>query len=1041
MASDSRLSPAADAQDSSLSFDEVAFLLDAVHDLALEVRTGALRALVRLPLNKEVWGHIAHILHAEFAFESTTPRREIVEAAVYVPAIYIRQRVRELAEQGTEEEQRIAAYALTRARDAAAIPRLVADLSEPDLALRVQAAENLSLLDVTPVKDAVRRVCLEDASLDVRFWLALALARLGEAEGIESLLLDLDAGSTDFDFLWGDYSTPLSAIVAGRGPFPDVVNDLLQRMASDERLSDCVRQIADELFCASVHAPAKTSDVRDASSATTEPVDEPDLIRQATELAEEYVAGFLDEEWAGVSWEEVQLLAHLPTNEATELISNLFAYAMRLPSDYRAGRGNYIMNLPSDMWRKFVPDIPVLFETYVALGESDRELRAQLTWTMSRAGIRCLLAESALRWADAQETERVAIVHLIEKAILYSRYDSGPLFGGGGEPADVSPTAEPFINELEWGTKGIDLAPPELYVEPPVSPVLSAEIPDSPEVEKLEPRWLQGQLFEIDGEEKRIERALRAGARHRLVVRIGVADEEWITAPQDAALPIEDLPADQVEYALRVVFWEPNHVPESLSDMIYLRREGGNSTTCEFQFCARRDVPEFKGRVVVYYENRILQILSLVAQVLPDPAHALPEASIYFYKEPIQVGLKKENPFDVMVVADTEGDRGPRVVEISDQRKLLHELENVKQFNTRILHRLSRVADAPDDYGDLDGDDTTELLRFLARQGNLLYKAMRDQIGEDSPLLDSDCKRIQLVSAVDSILPLELMYERQPPWKPDAKLCEHAKEALEKGECNQCDENDTEFAAANICPLGFWCMGRVIERHTIRPCERSDLKGADYALQRDTTVGGDLLSVLDAAVFAASEHVRKEQSNGLWQTLVKLTRRQEYARDWDTLCTAVHNCVPSILMLLPHTVQDDDYILNLEIGKDCRLPVDGITQTLGYAVQGHWPSVVVLLGCKTAAPDLPFQGFVPEFRRNGVALVLTTLTPVLGRHAAPVAEMLLNEFEGAAEETVTFGDVLLRVRRRALAAGIPMVLSLVAYGDADWRVCHAASQG
>lgn len=1031
MASDSGLPSAVDAQGSSLSFDEVAFLLDAVRDSVQEVRTGALRALVRLPLREDVWVYIAHIIWSEFAFESTTPRREIVEAAVYVPVIQIRRLVRELAEQGTEEEQRVAAYALARARDAAAIPRLVADLSEPDPALRVWAAEHLSFLDVTPVQDTVRRMCLKDASADVRFWLALALARLGDAEGIKRLLLDLDVGSIDLCFLWGDHSMVLSDIVAGRGPFPDAVNDLLQRMASDERLGDYAHQIAGDLFCASGRALAETSDVPDAPGVAAEPAGDPALTRRAAELAEEYVAGFLDEEWEGLPWEEVQLLAHLPADKASELVSNLFALAVRLPSDRRVGLGNDIMNLLRELRRTFVPDIPALLESYVALDEGDR-LRLQLAWTMSRAGVRRLLAELASRWTGADVTERVAIVHLIEEAILYSRCGSGPIFGGGGEPTDVLPAAEPFIDEMEWGTKGIDhVSPVEPEPEPPVSPV----------AEKLEPRWLQGQLFEIDGEEeRRIERALRAGAYHRLVVRIGAADEEWITAPQDAAFPIEDLPADQVTYELRVVFWEPNHVPESLSDMIYLRREGGNSTTCEFQFRARPDVPEFRGRVAVHYENRILQIMSLVAQVLPDPAQAPPEASICFYKEPIQVGLKR-NPFDVMLVADAGGDRGPHVMEISGQWEMLHELENVKQFNTRILHRLSLVADTPDDYDELDADATEELLRFLARQGNLLYKAIRDQIGENSSLLGPNSKRVQLISAVDSILPLELMYERQPPWRSDAKLCDHAKEALEKGECNRCDENDAGFAAANICPLGFWCMGRVIERHIIRPCERSDLKGADYALQCDTTVGGDLLNVLDAAVFAASEHVREEQFNHLWQTLVELTSRQECARDWDALCTAVHDCVPSILMLLPHTVQDDDYILNLEIGKDCRLPVDGIAQTLGYAAQGHWPPVVVLLGCKTAAPDLPFQGFVPEFRRSGVALVLTTLTPVLGRHAAPVAEMLLNELRDAAEEVVTFGDVLLRVRRRALAAGIPMVLSLVAYGDADWRVCHATGQG
>jgi hypothetical protein len=46
----------------------------------------------------------------------------------------------------------------------------------------------------------------------------------------------------------------------------------------------------------------------------------------------------------------------------------------------------------------------------------------------------------------------------------------------------------------------------------------------------------------------------------------------------------------------------------------------------------------------------------------------------------------------------------------------------------------------------------------------------------------------------------------------------------------------------------------------------------------------------------------------------------------------------------------------------------------------------------------------------------------------------VEEFESAGEAGSTFGTALLDVRRRGLAAGLPVVLSLVAYGDADWGI-------
>lgn len=44
------------------------------------------------------------------------------------------------------------------------------------------------------------------------------------------------------------------------------------------------------------------------------------------------------------------------------------------------------------------------------------------------------------------------------------------------------------------------------------------------------------------------------------------------------------------------------------------------------------------------------------------------------------------------------------------------------------------------------------------------------------------------------------------------------------------------------------------------------------------------------------------------------------------------------------------------------------------------------------------------------------------------------------DNTKTFGDVMLGVRRQALKEGIPMVLCIHAYGDADWKLAKEGLQ-
>jgi hypothetical protein len=142
------------------------------------------------------------------------------------------------------------------------------------------------------------------------------------------------------------------------------------------------------------------------------------------------------------------------------------------------------------------------------------------------------------------------------------------------------------------------------------------------------------------------------------------------------------------------------------------------------------------------------------------------------------------------------------------------------------------------------------------------------------------------------------------------------------------------------------------------------------------------------------------------------------------------------LVLLPHTLRGGRYnSLRLEIGANKQLPVTDIEMTYVRPKSNDPGPVVFLLGCETLVPSETPAGFAAQFRRNGSAIVLSTFTPVLGRHAVPVAEALIRELErvqATATAPTTFGDALLTVRRRILAQGLPMVMAVLAYGDARW---------
>jgi hypothetical protein len=95
----------------------------------------------------------------------------------------------------------------------------------------------------------------------------------------------------------------------------------------------------------------------------------------------------------------------------------------------------------------------------------------------------------------------------------------------------------------------------------------------------------------------------------------------------------------------------------------------------------------------------------------------------------------------------------------------------------------------------------------------------------------------------------------------------------------------------------------------------------------------------------------------------------------------------------------------------------------------------MLLGCETAvAGAVSYERFPGNLRTAGAEIIVTTLTEVLGRQAAPLAERMVTLMLEGTNQPARFGETMVRLRRQLLAEGLPMVLAIAVYGDADWLV-------
>jgi hypothetical protein len=544
-------------------------------------------------------------------------------------------------------------------------------------------------------------------------------------------------------------------------------------------------------------------------------------------------------------------------------------------------------------------------------------------------------------------------------------------------------------------------------------------------------RFLQAKTFVLSDKPVHEPRGFLGGVMNRIRVRIGPPGRKWVSLKDK--FPEEKLPPNEDSWNLTVVLSEPRHIKEPLRSTIRLPRFGA-STECDFDFLPAGH-PEFEGRISVLHRGRIIQTAVLRARVAKATRN-MPRTKKITLSEIIPVrshlgDLEGRRQYDLAFLTNHTSDKRPRLTAISSKHAWLTNLDDCKQVTKELNKALSKAAKSVADYKPpLDSEKNRALLVELAQLGSYLFGVIVEdqlEVVTNDPEF-AELKYLQIVSTKDKpVIPFEFIYDHAVP-DDDAKLCPSWQEALKKGECRSgCDKKDSSY----VCPLGFWGISKVIERHDVTP----ELSGKmDYYLQSESSTGRPELHFGGNVMIAASQKVKAEDLEPLYQACLNATQKPHIkAEDWKTgwiQCVRDHH--PRIMMVMPHTDGS---------GTNATLEISARTIKTGSIKEDHvrpdesydFP-IVALLGCDTTGTTLDFGSHVRQFRRKGASMVIGTIATVFGGHAAQVAKMIVEGFSEESTKPICMGEVLRSVKQKALLEGLVMAMCVVAFGDADWKL-------
>ncbi len=608
---------------------------------------------------------------------------------------------------------------------------------------------------------------------------------------------------------------------------------------------------------------------------------------------------------------------------------------------------------------------------------------------------------------------------------------------------------------------------PETYLaggpggeEPPVAArppdrAVAAKPPEAGKPGDAPARYLQAQVHrqppaEPKAKPKLVRGPLDPAAPYLLDVHVGPPRRGWQRG--EVALPPDAVPQDGKRHKLRVIF-DPGGRAKPIVSKIVLPPVGP-STTCRFAFRTPAR-GRFRGRVIVQFRNRVLQTALVTADLASAAAQPGTQAGLKVRIEatlrPGMVALDKRRPYDLAIVHNDDDEGKPRATASAGDWAATLRTVDIKDEVKVLQGLLSKAGQRPEDYQTLRSAATVDLIFALAMHGVDMRRGLFSGSPDAPVAKDGVVPRIQILAAnPNAFLPIEFLYDFPPPTQ-DATMCPNAEQALLDGHCDP--KKFHGVAAADgaipiVCPIGFWAMNRVIERHA-KAAGLPKLKGAAAGLRSTPVPGRDTLGGLSTALFANSDRVLAPDADAVMQALTKAASKgSTHATTWTEWVEDIKARGPDILVLLAHTAKNVRANQTaLEIAAADQVPAGRFSESyvrLAARASGEPDDrpgpLVFLLGCETVLPWLEYQTFVVRFQEREASIVVGTVATVAASHAANVAVKLVEELAartgpGAGKHRAeAFGDVLLTARRRLLSQGEVMALCLTSYGDADWKL-------
>jgi hypothetical protein len=545
-------------------------------------------------------------------------------------------------------------------------------------------------------------------------------------------------------------------------------------------------------------------------------------------------------------------------------------------------------------------------------------------------------------------------------------------------------------------------------------------------------RFLQQQSkLRIDGRLISANDGFVLGVQSVVLVRIGPKSSKWQGLRQ--AFP-DPGPRDSESWTLRIWLTEPSQLAEPRYQDVELRATGP-SQTAEFSFLPKHP-GRFDGRLTVTHRGRVLQTARLVAGVrehqhAPIPDDAAPQIDEWVPVRARIGDLGDRRQFDLAFVTNHAASGAPRAVALAEKHAWISDIHGALQVTATLNNSLTRVANEVADYaGGIDGEPGRELLIELARQGAnlqrmLVHEQLRNQ--HNRPEI-AEHEYIQIISTRNDHepVPFEFIYDYAVPRKT-ARPCAHWRDALTTGACpSACHGGGKQV----VCPMGFWGLRKVIERHQLS----ADLAttGRELLLQSEPGRETAELVLGTEVLVAASRRVLPADLQAVVTSINShVGKHATQAGDWDAWEGIVESKQPTFILSMPHT-DGTAAAISLEIG-DVTLEALDISLLHVRPSTSAPPPLVALIGCDTGTAQ-SYGEHLQVFRQHGAAVVLGTIATVFGGHAARVSRLLAEELLRDSDQPIRLGEALRAIKRRALLENLFMPLCLVAFGDADWQL-------